>query len=85
MSAQLETIRSLLTDVDALASAAAESLDRLPHLPRSAPEEVRLSYGRLQSLVAATADACEKTLLACVAMLDEREGDVAVAVVKQRG
>jgi hypothetical protein len=52
----LENVRSCLVDLEALAHAARETLDRLPYMPRSTgsegPElEVRLNYGRLQTLV----------------------------------
>lgn len=86
MDDKLETLRSLLTDVDALASAAAAALDRLPHLPRAADIDVRLNYGRLQSHVAATALACRETLLTCIAMLEacEREQEAADAAADAR-
>jgi hypothetical protein len=74
----LENVRSYLVDLEALAHAARDTLDRLPYLPRSSgsegPElEVRLNYGRLQTLVSATAASARDVLLACDQMLEESE------------
>jgi hypothetical protein len=72
----LETVRSYLVDLEALAHAARETLDHLPYMPRAAGSEgpgleVRLNYGRLQTLVAATAVSAKEVLLACDQMLEE--------------
>ena len=72
----LENVRSCLVDLEALAHAARETLDRLPYMPRSSgaegPElEVRLNYGRLQTLVLATAASAKEVLLVCDQMLEE--------------
>jgi hypothetical protein len=72
----LETVRSYLVDLEALAHAARETLDHLPYMPRAASSEgpgleVRLNYGRLQTLVAATAVSAKEVLLACDQMLEE--------------
>jgi hypothetical protein len=74
----LENVRSYLVDLEALAHAARETLDRLPYLPRPSgsehPElEARLNYGRLQTLVSATAASAKELLLACDQMLKESE------------
>jgi len=74
----LENVRSYLVDLEALAHAARETLDRLPYMPRSSgsegPElEVRLNYGRLQTLVSATAASARDVLLACDRMLEESD------------
>jgi hypothetical protein len=71
----LENVRSYLVDLEALAHAARETLDRLPYLPRPSGSEgqeleVRLNYGRLQALVAATASSANEVLLACDRMLE---------------
>jgi hypothetical protein len=63
-------------DLEALAHAARETLDRLPYMPRPSGSEgqeleVRLNYGRLQTLVAATATSARDVLLACDQMLEE--------------
>ncbi|HWN66806.1 MAG TPA: hypothetical protein VNM90_04150 [Haliangium sp.] len=65
-------------DLEALAHAARDTLDRLPYMPRSSgsegPElEVRLNYGRLQTLVSATAASARDVLLACDQMLEESD------------
>jgi hypothetical protein len=72
----LETVRSCLVDLEALAHAARETLDHLPYMPRAAGSEgpgleVRLNYGRLQTLVAATAASAKDVLLVCDQMLEE--------------
>jgi hypothetical protein len=72
----LENVRSYLVDLEALAHAARETLDRLPYLPRASGSEgqeleVRLNYGRLQTLVAATATSARDVLVACDEMLEE--------------
>ena len=72
----LETVRSYLVDLEALAHADRETLDHLPYMPRAAGSEgpgleVRLNYGRLQTLVAATAASAKEVLLACDQMLEE--------------
>ena len=72
----LENVRSCLVDLEALAHAARETLDRLPYMPRSSgtegPElEVRLNYGRLQTLVVATAASAKEVLLVCDQMLED--------------
>jgi hypothetical protein len=72
----LENVRSFLVDLEALAHAARETLDRLPYMPRPSGSEgqeleVRLNYGRLQTLVAATATSARDVLLACDQMLEE--------------
>jgi hypothetical protein len=74
----LENVRSYLVDLEALAHAARETLDRLPYLPRSSGSEgqeleVRLNYGRLQTLVATTATSARDVLLACDQMLAESD------------
>jgi hypothetical protein len=74
----LENVRSYLVDLEALAHAARDTLDRLPYMPRSSgsegPElEVRLNYGRLQTLVSATAASARDVLLACDRMLEESD------------
>jgi hypothetical protein len=74
----LENVRSFLVDLEALAHAARETLDRLPYMPRPSGSEgqeleVRLNYGRLQTLVAATATSAKEVLLACDQMLAESE------------
>jgi hypothetical protein len=74
----LENVRSFLVDLEALAHAARETLDRLPYMPRPSGSEgqeleVRLNYGRLQTLVAATATSAKEVLLACDQMLAESD------------
>jgi hypothetical protein len=74
----LENVRSVLVDLEALAHAARETLDRLPYMPRPSGSEgqeleVRLNYGRLQTLVAATATSAKDVLLACDQMLAESD------------
>jgi hypothetical protein len=74
----LENVRSFLVDLEALAHAARETLDRLPYLPRASGSEgqeleVRLNYGRLQTLVSATAASAKEVLLACDQMLGESD------------
>jgi hypothetical protein len=74
----LENVRSYLVDLEALAHAARETLDRLPYMPRPSGSEgqeleVRLNYGRLQTLVSATATSARDVLLACDQMLEESE------------
>jgi hypothetical protein len=74
----LENVRSYLVDLEALAHAARETLDRLPYMPRPSGSEgqeleVRLNYGRLQTLVAATATSAKEVLLACDQMLAESD------------
>ncbi|HWN70162.1 MAG TPA: hypothetical protein VNM90_21130 [Haliangium sp.] len=74
----MENVRSFLVDLEALAHAARDTLDRLPYMPRSSasegPElEVRLNYGRLQTLVSATATSARDVLLACDRMLEESD------------
>jgi hypothetical protein len=73
----LENLRSFLVDLEALAHAAWETLDRLPYLPtppssRSEGQELesRLNYGRLQALVTATASSAKDVLLACSEMVE---------------
>ena len=71
-------IHTHLVDLEALAHAARETLDRLPYMPRPSGSEgqeleVRLNYGRLQTLVAATATSAKEVLLACDQMLAESE------------
>jgi len=69
----LESLRSRVIDVDASANAAAESLDRIPYLPRlprhpqpdAKPEWTeaqRRDLGRMQSMVYAAADAAQELL-----------------------
>jgi hypothetical protein len=72
----LENLRSDLVDLEAVAHAARETLDRLPYMPRASGSEdkeleVRLNYGRLQTLVSATATSARDVLLACDEMLAE--------------
>jgi hypothetical protein len=72
----LENVRSYLVDLEAMAHAARETLDRLPYIPRASGSEgreleVRLNYGRLQTLVSATATSARDVLLACDEMLAE--------------
>jgi hypothetical protein len=72
----LENVRSYLVDLEAMAHAARETLDRLPYMPRASGSEgreleVRLNYGRLQTLVSATATSARDVLLACDEMLGE--------------
>jgi hypothetical protein len=72
----LENVRSYLVDLEAMAHAARETLDRLPYMPRPSDSEgreleVRLNYGRLQTLVSATATSARDVLLACDEMLAE--------------
>jgi hypothetical protein len=72
----LENVRSYLVDLEAMAHAARETLDRLPYMPRPPDSEgqeleVRLNYGRLQTLVVATATSARDVLLACDQMLGE--------------
>jgi hypothetical protein len=74
----LENVRSYLVDLEALAHAARETLDRLPYMPRPSGSEgqeleVRLNYGRLQTLVAATATSAREVLLTCDQMLAESD------------
>jgi hypothetical protein len=74
----LENVRSYLVDLEALAHAARETLDRLPYLPRPSGSEgqeleVRLNYGRLQTLVSATAASARDVLVACDEMLTESD------------
>jgi hypothetical protein len=74
----LENVRSCLVDLEALAHAARETLDRLPYLPRPSGSEgreleVRLNYGRLQTLVSATATSARDVLVACDEMLAESD------------
>jgi hypothetical protein len=73
----LENLRSVLVDLEALAHAAWETLDRLPFLPtplspRSEGQELesRLNYGRLQALVTATASSAKEVLLVCSDMVE---------------
>jgi hypothetical protein len=73
----LENLRSFLVDLEALAHAAWETLDRLPFLPtplspRSEGQELesRLNYGRLQALVTATATSAKEVLLVCSEMVE---------------
>jgi hypothetical protein len=73
----LENLRSVLVDLEALAHAAWETLDRLPFLPtslspRSEGQELesRLNYGRLQALVTATASSAKEVLLVCSEMVE---------------
>ena len=73
----LENLRSFLVDLEALAHAARETLDRLPYLPtplsptNEGPElEGRLNYGRLQALVTATASSAKEVLLVCSEMVE---------------
>ena len=64
----LETLRSHLVDLEALAHSAAQAIEQIPYLPRrpgqtkSATSEQRRGVGRLQTLVVATADAAEVVL-----------------------
>jgi hypothetical protein len=72
----LENVRSYLVDLEAMAHAARETLDRLPYMPRASGSEgreleVRLNYGRLQTLVSATATSARDVLIACDQMLEE--------------
>jgi hypothetical protein len=72
----LENVRSYLVDLEAVAHAARDTLDRLPYMPRASGSEdkeleVRLNYGRLQTLVSATATSARDVLLACDEMLAE--------------
>jgi hypothetical protein len=74
----LENVRSYLVDLEAMAHAARETLDRLPYIPRASGSdgrelEVRLNYGRLQTLVSATATSARDVLLACDQMLEESD------------
>jgi hypothetical protein len=73
----LENLRSFLVDLEALAHAAWETLDRLPFLPtplspRTEGQELesRLNYGRLQALVTATATSAKEVLLVCSEMVE---------------
>jgi hypothetical protein len=73
----LENLRSFLVDLEALAHAARETLDRLPFMPlppdptSEGPElESRLNYGRLQALVTATASSAKEVLLVCSEMVE---------------
>ena len=73
----LENLRSVLVDLEALAHAAWETLDKLPFLPtslspRSEGQELesRLNYGRLQALVTATASSAKEVLLVCSEMVE---------------
>jgi hypothetical protein len=73
----LENLRSFLVDLEALAHAARETLDRLPYMPvpvsptSEGPElEGRLNYGRLQALVTATASSAKEVLLVCSEMVE---------------
>jgi hypothetical protein len=73
----LENLRSVLVDLEALAHAARETLDRLPFMPlppdptSEGPElEGRLNYGRLQALVTATASSAKEVLLVCSEMVE---------------
>jgi hypothetical protein len=73
----LENLRSVLVDLEALAHAARETLDRLPFMPlpphpRSEGQELesRLNYGRLQALVTATASSAKEVLLVCADMIE---------------
>jgi hypothetical protein len=72
----LENVRSYLVDLEAMAHAARETLDRLPYMPRASGSEgreleMRLNYGRLHTLVSATATSARDVLLACDEMLAE--------------
>jgi hypothetical protein len=73
----LENLQSVLVDLEALAHAARETLDRLPYMPlppnpRSEGQELesRLNYGRLQALVTATASSAKEVLLVCADMIE---------------
>jgi hypothetical protein len=73
----LENLRSVLVDLEALAHAARETLDRLPYMPvpvsptSEGPElESRLNYGRLQAMVTATANSAKEVLLVCSEMVE---------------
>jgi hypothetical protein len=73
----LENLRSFLVDLEALAHAAWETLDKLPFLPtslspRSEGQELesRLNYGRLQALVTTTASSAKEVLLVCSEMVE---------------
>jgi hypothetical protein len=78
----LENLRSVLVDLEALAHAARETLDRLPFMPlppdptSEGPElESRLNYGRLQALVTATASSAKEVLLVCSEMVESSYED----------
>ena len=64
----LETLRSHLVDLEALAHSAAQAIEHIPYLPRhpgktkSTTSDQRRGVGRLQTLVVATADAAEAVL-----------------------
>ena len=74
----LENLQSVLVNLEALAHAARETLDRLPYMPvplssRSEGQELesRLNYGRLQALVTATASSAKEVLLVCADMIEK--------------
>ena len=78
----LENLQSVLVDLEALAHAARETLDRLPYMPlppspRSEGQELesRLNYGRLQALVTATASSAKEVLLVCADMIESSYED----------
>jgi hypothetical protein len=65
----LENLRSFIVDMEAVANAAADTLQHLPYIPRSPrrtggePEDdVRLNFGRLHALVTATSSNARKVL-----------------------
>lgn len=80
LRSRLENFRTRLTDMEALANCANHTLERLPYMPlvgraaspgQPGPDpEARRNYGRLQSLVAANAQAATELLDECNRIID---------------
>ena len=78
----LEVLHARLVDLDAIAAAAASTIEELPYLPKStgsSREAVllaaqRLAIGKMQSLVLSTAEAAQVALNESQKILDELPG-----------
>lgn len=81
----LESLRGRIMDLEAMAHAAADTLDHIPFLPglrtpqvsaRPAwTEEQRRNFGRMQSLVCSTASAAESVLVEINELIEETYSD----------
>jgi hypothetical protein len=81
----LESLRAHIMDLDAMAHAAADTLDHIPFLPRPSrtqsrarpawTDEERRNFGRMQSLVLATASAAESALGEINELIEETYSD----------
>lgn len=81
----LESLRSRIIDLEAMAHAAADVIERVPYLPRQprTPQAAKPSWteqdarnlGRMQSLVFATASAAEIVLREVTTLLEETYPD----------